>query len=621
MAGALFLAGISSGGRSASAAEKPRSTARPRTVQQRTFAEDPNPAGRAPATAPGLATPSAPSGVVQPAPGVVNPAPGSYLPWPQAQPGGGVIGLPPQPQFFPGPGGGSPPNGGPYAPQLLPGVMTPGVLEPQPGLGLPGQAIPEYPPFMAPAGPLPPSLGSSGLLADSGYWIVSTRNCPDGGTDEIAAGCVRVLHRDPTGCLQNAELPQFHAALDPTRPIVFVIHGSYNYWRDVLNESQAMHAWLARSGASRPVQMVFFTWPSDGYAPFALPLEVAVLGRRSAAHSVFLAGLIRDLPPGAGLSMIGHSHGARTSLAAAHLLAGGRLENGQCLGPGPLAPRTMRAVLLAAAVDHQWLNPGERYGRALEALDRVLVFRNSRDFWLAVYPLRKPFGEPSLSGAGLSPWDRAALGPLAAKVIEFDVSRQLGAGHNLATFYRRGSLAQVAGRFAVFEDDLPVVVPGSGPAPYVVDPSGQPISPGYPVGTRAPTIPNNGLPGDLQSPAVTTTPPAEGGRYSTTRPITPPRNSRGNLSGDGTGAQDGFVPPRLVPPSGAIETPTVTPRNAQPVEKPGTGRSRPDSGFKEIPPREVESPAKILPQIEEEPASPRKLPTGLRGPNLVPPKR
>ena len=501
---------------------------------------------------------------------------------------------------------------------MLPGMVTPGILEPQPGLGLPGQPIPEYPAFVQPGSP---GLGGAGLLVDDGYWIVSTRNCPDGGTDAIAAGCVRVLHRDPTGCLRNAELPQFHAALDPTRPIVFVIHGSYNYWRDVLNESRAMHAWLARSGASRPVQMVFFTWPSDGYAPFALPIEVAVLGRKSAAHSVFLAGLIRDLPPGAGLSMIGHSHGARTALAASHLLAGGQLENGQCLGPGPLAPRTMRAVLLAAAVDHQWLNPGERYGRSLEALDRVLVFRNSRDFWLAVYPLRKPFGEPSLSGAGLSPWDRAALGPLAAKVIEFDVSRQLGAGHNLATFYRRGSLAQVAGRFAVFEDDLPVVAPGLPPSPYVIDPSGAPVSPGYPVGTRSPANPNSGFRGDPQGPALTTTPPTEGGGYSTTRPITPPQKSR---VGEGTGGHDGFVPPRLVAPPEEDEAPTVRPRSPQPTEKPGTGRSRPYSGFKEVPSRDVESPAKILPQIEEEPvttAPTRKVPTGLRGPVLGPPKR
>lgn len=589
-------------------AEKTRTIVRPRTVQQRTFAEDPGaPANRTSPTGPNVPSYSPPPSRPNPkSADLGSPAPGEFIPWSPGSPTNGpVIGLP-------NPGLGSPlipPAGGPLLnPALLPIPLTPGVIDPRPVVGIPGQEIPDYPSYAVPQGTV---LTGAPLAIDDGYWIVSTRNCPDGGTAEIASGCVRVLHYDATGCVRNAELPQFHGAVDPTRPIVFVIHGSYNYWRDVLNESRAMYRWLSRSGTSRPVQMVFFTWPSDGYAPFALPLEVAVLGRRSAAHSVFLAGLIRDLPPGAGLCMIGHSHGARASLAAAHLLGGGRLENGQRLGAGPASPRALRAVLLAAAVDHQWLNPGERYSEALKTLDRVLLMRNSRDFWLSVYPLRKPFGEPSLSSTGLSPWDRAALGPLAEKVIEYDVSRQLGAGHNLATYYSRSSLAQVAGRFAAFEEDLSWSGTGIGPMPSVIDP-------GYPLGQT---------PGSSAEPrSVGTAPPAgvtgetlppTTGKYSTVRPISPPsgRTPRNPTSNDDA---SGFVPPRLVAPTEEPVSPEPVQRGRSPQR--GTDRSRTDSGFETPRKQDVESPAKILPRIEDdEPAPVRKLPTGQRGPSLQSP--
>jgi hypothetical protein len=561
--------------------ERPRTSIRPRTVQQRTFADEAAPSTRS-ATVP----PSAPARPEVTGQIPSSPAPGEFVPWsPGNATSAPVIGLPGQP---------APAFGTPWQPfqgSPIMAPLAPGVIDPRPMIGGPGQAIPEYPPYVVPVAPQAPGLAGGSPAIDDGFWIVSTRNCPDGGTAEIAAGCVRVLHHDPTGCLRNADIPQFHTAIDPTRPIVFVIHGSYNYWRDVLNESRSMYRWLSRSGTARPVQMVFFTWPSDGYAPFALPLEVAVLGRRSAAHSVFLAGLIRDLPPGAGLSMIGHSHGARTCLAAAHLLGGGRLENGQCLGEGPASPRALRAVLLAAAVDHQWLNPGERYGAALSSLDRVLVFRNSRDFWLSVYPLRKPFGEPSLSGAGLSPWDRAALGPNAAKVIEYDVTRQLGAGHNLATYYKRASLAQVAGRFATFEDDIGLISPGAIAPPMIVEP-------GYPLGSTGPA--------PRQERAVGTAPPAandsDSGTWSTTRPITPPARKPGRTAPKIDDSD--FVPPRLVAPPG----------------EPEPSRTRTESEFEKPSRSEVESPAKLLPRIEDEPIPGKKQPASQRGPRLSPPR-
>jgi hypothetical protein len=547
----------------ADSGDRPKLFVRPRTIQQRTFVEEDS----FPGTNPALAPPSVPprSAPVEPVP--AN-APGA-APLTQAAPTLQPLVIEPGP--FPGPQGQAIPE---YP--ALPTVSTPQFPGPA-GLG-PGEPVPGG---FVPGGPAPGAIASA---ADCGYWIVSSRNCPVRADLCGDLSCLRTLYRDPSGCLHCGSLPQFYGSLDPTRPVVFVIHGSYNYWRDVLIESERMKAWLSRSGTSRPIQMVYFTWPSDGYVPVLLPLEIAILGRRSAAHSVYLAGLIQQLPPGPGVSMIGHSHGARTALAAAHVLGGGVLENGQGLASGGGSQRPLRAVLLAAAVDHQWLNPGDRYGQALPCLERVLLFRNCQDFWLTVYPLRKPFGEPALSRDGLSPWDRSALGPLASKIVEIDVTRDLRRGHNLATYYRREYLASVAGRFAAFEDNAPPIsLPGQ---PLVIDP--QVIDPQQPGSLG---VPANAVPG-----------------YS----------SPGFPGGVSQPVPGSYQPwPGPVVPGAAIPTPAPgysTNRTAPTPSPAGPSLDVPST-------REPSSPATILPPFEDEPVAPRRLPTGQRAPLFSAPRR
>ncbi len=48
----------------------------------------------------------------------------------------------------------------------------------------------------------------------------------------------------------------------------------------------------------------------------------------------------------------------------------------------------IRVVLTAAAFDHDWLNPGNLYGRALCRTDALLNLVNQHDWALAFYHLR-----------------------------------------------------------------------------------------------------------------------------------------------------------------------------------------------------------------------------------------
>ncbi|HMC10749.1 MAG TPA: alpha/beta hydrolase [Pirellulaceae bacterium] len=290
-------------------------------------------------------------------------------------------------------------------------------------------------------------------LGDCDYWIVSSRNCGGTNSSPDAGRCLLYLHRTSEQNLVRERREAFLASVRPDRPVCFVMHGSYNRWGDVMVESRRIHRWLRSAAPELPLQVVFFTWPSDGNMPFIFPVDIAILGRRSSAHGAYLAGLISQLPADQRVAIVGHSHGARTAVAALHLLGGGALEEGPALPAGSTYPRQVRAVLIAAAIDHNWLNPGQRYGQALLVPERVLLLRNSRDSTLAIYPMRKLMGDRALGKDGLGQDDRFALGSLGPKVIELNAAEFADWHHSFADYHQRPELAKAMLPWAYFQED------------------------------------------------------------------------------------------------------------------------------------------------------------------------
>ncbi|HEY2249549.1 MAG TPA: alpha/beta hydrolase [Planctomycetaceae bacterium] len=309
-------------------------------------------------------------------------------------------------------------------------------------------------------------LAAPADLGDCDYWIVSSRNCGGANAAADAGRCLLYLHRTSEQNLVREQRETFLASVRPDRPVCFVMHGSYNRWGDVMVESRKIHRWLRSAAPDSPLQVVFFTWPSDGNMPFIFPVDIAILGRRSAVHGAYLANLIAQLPADQQVAIVGHSHGARTAAAALHLLGGGALEEGPAFPAGSSYPRQVRAVLIAAAIDHNWLNPGQRYGQALLVPERVLLLRNSRDGTLAVYPMRKIMGERALGKDGLGQDDRFALGSLGPKVVELNAAEFADWHHSFADFHQRPELAKAMLPYVYFQEDgaapkvgTPVITP------------------------------------------------------------------------------------------------------------------------------------------------------------------
>jgi|GEM_PF-1237759 len=304
------------------------------------------------------------------------------------------------------------------------------------------------------------------------FWIVSTRRC----RKENSGPCCRYdqfLYENDR-CVPQHDPAAFQRWLIPGAPICVVVHGSFTSFRGLLGESCELYRWLHAPAPGRPLNIVIFSWPSDDYPTGLFPIDIAVLGRRSGYHGVYLARFLNTLPVGSRVCLVGHSHGVRTIAAALHLESGGTVQGNRLCRAHPRdfgkslgCARRYRAVFLAAAIDHHWLDPRERYGRALYGTEALLNLRNRGDFPLSFYPLRKPFGHRALAKAGFTNRDRRRLGSWNAKVRELDVTPLIGAQHMWHYYFKQTGISTAIAPYVHFTDDdarrEQITPPGTGP--------------------------------------------------------------------------------------------------------------------------------------------------------------
>jgi hypothetical protein len=303
-----------------------------------------------------------------------------------------------------------------------------------------GQAVGEEIP------PAPAALPS----CDWDDWVISVRHCPQKRT--CCAPCdVAVAHLDACGRQSRSSLPEMVSLLQPGVPVCLVLHGSFVPWSVVYEESRRTQTWLRQACPDRPVHLVFFTWPSDETSKVCVPLDVVILGKRSERHAQDIAQVLSQIPDDHPIALLGHSHGARMSIATLHLLAGGRVE-GIGLPTGPYHNHRIRAALAAAAFDHDWLNPGERYGRAICRAECILNLRNRHDLPLVFYPLHRPGAARSLARAGFTTADRRALGAESEKLFQVDVTAEVGLRHQWDRYLDEPAIARTLASWVFFAD-------------------------------------------------------------------------------------------------------------------------------------------------------------------------
>jgi len=171
-----------------------------------------------------------------------------------------------------------------------------------------------------------------------------------------------------------------------------------------------------------------------------IALDVCLLGRQAERNGFYLADLVQFMPAESPICLMGHSHGNRVVASALHLMGGGEIQGhshrcARCDG------RQIRVVMAAAAIDHDWFNPEQRYECGLRCASCLLNLRNGRDAALKVYPLRRPFSSRALGSSGFTRSDRKKLGNFNCKLKELDVSDYVGHEHFWPEYFTRPVIA------------------------------------------------------------------------------------------------------------------------------------------------------------------------------------
>lgn len=285
------------------------------------------------------------------------------------------------------------------------------------------------------------------------YWIVSSRECSQRLSQmrNCRLGVWEVelpsLFSDAT----NGEMPirtqrcerneaVFQQALIPGVPVVVFVHGSYISQERAVRYSRETFRWLRQAHPGQPLQFICYTWPSDPIT-FLPQVDFNELDDRAGVNGFYLSRVLHHIPLECPVSLIGHSQGAGTVVSALHLLGGGAIE-GYRLAPEADRGHRVRLILAAAAIDHQWLNPGERYGQTLSRTETLLNLVNRRDWALGFYHLRAVNSGRAVSRLGFLNEDFQQMGPLAQKIQQLDVTRAIGRDHTWPSYYAVPALAR-----------------------------------------------------------------------------------------------------------------------------------------------------------------------------------
>lgn len=268
-------------------------------------------------------------------------------------------------------------------------------------------------------------------------WLVSSRGlgCPD---CESSPPQFEVWQFDTkeNGWNRSSQAA-FLASKDAALPTVFWVHGNRKYADEAREDGLEVYQQLtAGVSGDRPIRFVIYSWPA---APIhGLREDARVKAARTNADGYYLAWLVNQMDRKLPVDFIGYSFGARIVTGALHLLGGVELCGWTLPDPiKRLAP--MQAVLVAPAVNNDWLAIGHTHGEALPVVNRMLSLNNHCDRALKRYGVIDPCNKPEALGY------TDAVGPLGEngkKLRELDMCCDVGKRHYWgAYFYNPGVVA------------------------------------------------------------------------------------------------------------------------------------------------------------------------------------
>jgi hypothetical protein len=297
------------------------------------------------------------------------------------------------------------------------------------------------------------SIAAAGTLAggirpQDEIYLVNVR--PVGGCCDPAALAERVQFQvyqvqDGSSCRvwQTSDL-QAIAGANPSVSTIIFVHGNRLTNGDAKSEGVAAYRRIVRQvNDDAPIRFVIYSWPS---AQISGPLkDVRVKAARTRPAGCQLAWFVDQLPAEMPLTMVGFSYGARIITGSLHVLGGGSLGGMGLASLEHPNRQPVNAVLLASALNSDWLCPGHYHGQAMTMVHQMVLVNNCEDRAMKYYRFSTTCGNPQALGyCGPTCIDPAG----AAKIVQINASGYVGSEHNLFCYLSVPGVTNEVGQMA-----------------------------------------------------------------------------------------------------------------------------------------------------------------------------
>jgi hypothetical protein len=293
-------------------------------------------------------------------------------------------------------------------------------------------------PLLATCAETSPSAAAAGQV-----WLINTRGVPGCGDLEADLSKITYCRLDESSsgaAWQASDAAAFQASAVAATPTTVLIHGYGTDDEWAVRHGMEFYGLMKQRACGHPFRLIVWSWPADRVVRRFRP-DVQNKICRSEAEAYYLARVLSGLPKGEPLSLAGYSLGCRTLSGALQLLAGGTVA-GRSLAAEALAawnqsgPRPIRVMLVAAALDADWLEPSGPRGLAPLAVERILVVKNARDPVLKLYSrIYGAHGPEALGHSG-------PTGTAGDKLEVIDDSYEVGRKHDFDRYEESSAVLQ-----------------------------------------------------------------------------------------------------------------------------------------------------------------------------------
>ncbi len=257
-------------------------------------------------------------------------------------------------------------------------------------------------------------------------WLVNTR-----GVCDVSGGSGWSTARYDAGYWKGADDNAFLASDDRETVTVIYVHGNRMDSAGAEARGLAIYRELFSSHEGGKVRFVIWSWPSTQI--HGLARDVRAKAARSDDEAYLLARFLAPIPENRRVGLIGFSYGARIIGGGLHILGGGQLV-GRGMESGERA--SLRIVYWAAAVQNDWLLPGNVHYRAMPLGQSWLnIYTNCDSVLWRFDKVDKCDGSPALGYVGLAGGKSYLPADLAGRYEDFDVTHLISGEHRSEPYF------------------------------------------------------------------------------------------------------------------------------------------------------------------------------------------